>query len=257
MDGYCHAVSDRQLTPDPFGPIAFSPDGEHWFEYGPPGERRRVGFHDYAAIYAVPGLYERVFYEELDMCSASVVVGLLGEQLAARGVDPDTLRALDFGAGNGAGGELLRELGVPSVVGLDLEPQAKVAAERDRPGVYHDYLVLDLGAASPEQLDDLRRRGFSALIAVAALGMGHVPAGALERAIGLVEPGGWVAFAVEAGLMPNQAGADARASGFPAVFESLTGGSRGELVAQHPYRHRLNTDGSDHPAVALVARLAS
>jgi len=248
-------VSESQPPADPFGPVTFSPEGERWFEYGPPGERRRAGFHDYAAIYAVPGLYERVFYQELDMCSASVVVGLLGEQLAAHGADPAELRALDFGAGNGAGGELLKELGVASVVGLDLEPEAEVAAERDRPGVYDDYLVLDVGAASPEQLDDLGRRAFSALVAVAALGMGHVAAAALERAIGLVEPGGWVAFAVEAGLMPDSAGEDARASGFPDLFEDLMGGGRGELLAQRPYRHRLNTDGSDHPAVALVARL--
>jgi len=34
------------------GVLEFSPAGEEWIEYGPPEARRRIGFHDYAAIYA-------------------------------------------------------------------------------------------------------------------------------------------------------------------------------------------------------------
>jgi len=71
---------------DKFGSVSFSPD-ESWFKIGPPGERRRVGFHDYAAIYAEPGLYERVFIEELGMRSTFEVVRLFGEAL--RGLDKD------------------------------------------------------------------------------------------------------------------------------------------------------------------------
>ena len=40
--------------------------------------RRRVGFHDYATIYSIPGLYERVFYDALGMRSAEEVVGAYG-----------------------------------------------------------------------------------------------------------------------------------------------------------------------------------
>jgi hypothetical protein len=45
------------MGPLPLGVITFSPGGEDWIEYGPPGARRRVGFHDYATLYDVPGLY--------------------------------------------------------------------------------------------------------------------------------------------------------------------------------------------------------
>ena len=96
---------------DKFGSVSFSPD-ESWFEVGPPGERRRVGFHDYAAIYAEPGLYERVFIEELGMRSTFEVVRLFGEALRGLDIDPAEQRVLDLGAGNGVGGEALRALGV-------------------------------------------------------------------------------------------------------------------------------------------------
>jgi hypothetical protein len=41
--------------------IGFSHGAEGWIEFGPVDARQRVAFHDYAALYAVPGLYERVF----------------------------------------------------------------------------------------------------------------------------------------------------------------------------------------------------
>ena len=53
------------------GRLEFSPGGETWLEFGPVGDRRRIGFHDYAAIYAVPGLYEHVFYDTLGMRSTA------------------------------------------------------------------------------------------------------------------------------------------------------------------------------------------
>lgn len=57
------------VTATQLDPIVFSPGGEEWIEFGPADGRRRVAFHDYAAIYAVPGLYEAVFPEALGMCS--------------------------------------------------------------------------------------------------------------------------------------------------------------------------------------------
>ena len=94
---------------------------------------------------------------------------------------------VDFGAGNGLGGEGLRALGVGELVGVDLEPMARTAAERDRPGVYGDYLVGDLGAWSEDELDRLRAHRPTALVALSAVGVGHVPradAGARAGAAG-------------------------------------------------------------------------
>ena len=143
---------------DDLGSLEFSPAGEEWIEYGPPDDRQRIGFHDYAAIYAVPGLYEYVFYETLGMRSTREVVRMYAEVLEELGLDIAEQRVVDFGAGNGLGGEDLHASGVGELVGVDLEPMARTAAERDRPGVYPDYLVGDLGAWSEDQMDRLRDR---------------------------------------------------------------------------------------------------
>ena len=243
------------MPADAFGQLVFSPGGEEWVEFDAPEGRRRVELHDYAALYGTPGLYERVFERELGMCSAQEVVGALADALREAGVDPAPLRVLDFGAGNGAGGERLRAVGVGEVVGLDLEPAARTAAERDRPGVYSGYVVADLGALSEDELAELRGPGFDALVAVASLGFGHVPADVLERAVGLVRPGGWLALAMNEQLLPGTAGEEGQATGYPALLASLLDGTRATEVLRRPYVHRVHTDGSPHPAQAVVCRL--
>jgi hypothetical protein len=45
------------------------------------GETREVRFHDYDEIYAIPGLYEFLFYERLKCCSPEVACGLLAQEL--------------------------------------------------------------------------------------------------------------------------------------------------------------------------------
>lgn len=231
------------------GPISFSPDGETWFEYGEDGSRRRVGFHDYAAIYAVPGLYERVFYEELGMCSSERVVGLYGRVLTELGRSPERERVLDVGAGNGLGGQALRAIGVGTVVGLDREPAAKPAAHRDRPGVYDDYVVGDLLAGAADQL---RPHAFTSVLALAAIGVGHVPPAALERALALLEPGDLFGFAVTPALLPGSEDPEGIATGYPDYLDSLL--RAGEELAREAYVHRRQTDGTPHEAVALIGR---
>jgi hypothetical protein len=90
--------------PTDLGEIAFSPGGEDWVEFGPVDARERVAFHDYAALYAVPGLYDRVFGEELGMCSAQRVVDLYARVPKQLDRPPSAERVLDLGAGNGIGG---------------------------------------------------------------------------------------------------------------------------------------------------------
>ncbi|MGI8714508.1 MAG: hypothetical protein ACR2NR_15300 [Solirubrobacteraceae bacterium] len=100
---------------------------EEWFDVFVGGEQRRIRFHDYGAIYDVPGLYEHLFYDELECVSPQTVVGLLNRELSSAGSDPASLVALDVGAGNGMVGEELRRLGVASIVGVDLLPEASAA----------------------------------------------------------------------------------------------------------------------------------
>lgn len=239
--------------PPELGQIDFSPGAEEWIEFGPPHARRRTAFHDYETLYAVPGLYERVFYERLEMRSTLEVARMYGAALDGLGRDPASERVLDFGAGNGTGAERLRDIGVGRIVGLDIEPAARAAALRDRPAVYDDYLVGDLGAWPPERLAALGENDFTAVIAFAAIGVGHVPAPTLELALSLLAPGGVFAFAVHPRLLPDSGDAIARESGFAAVLAGLA--ERSEQLARRTYVHRRTTSGAEDPAVALTGRI--
>ena len=237
------------------GVLEFSPAGEEWIEYGPPEGRRRIGFHDYAAIYAEPGLYEYVFYETLGMRSTREVVRMYAEVLEELGLDIAEQRVVDFGAGNGLGGEDLHARGVGELVGVDLEPMARTAAERDRPGVYQEYLVGDLGAWPEEQMDRLRDRRPTALLALSAIGLGHVPCPVLERAMGLLDPGGIYAFAVAPALLPESTDPAGRESGYPEYLAGLL--ERTELLRREEYVHRARADGSDDLGIAFVGRVSA
>jgi SAM-dependent methyltransferase len=239
---------------DELGRISFSPDREEWVEFGPPGARRRVAFHDYATLYTVPGLYERVFYAELGMRSSTEVVGLFGRALEDLGLPPTEQRVLDFGAGNGLGGAELRALGVGHLVGLDLEPQAREAARRDHPGVYDDFRVGDLSAWSAREAAELAAHRFTAVVALSALGPGHAPPQVLDRALGLLEPGGLFAFAVTPTLLPGSDDPAGRATGYPGFLDELLR-HRARELGRHAYVHRRRTDGSDDLGVALAGRL--
>lgn len=239
----------QPTTPaDPLGAITISPD-ERWFEFGSPAARRRVDFHDYAVIYAVPGLYERVFIEELGMRSTFEVVRLFGEALRRLDLDPAAQRVLDVGAGNGIGGEELRALGIGSVFAVDLEPAASVAAARDRPGIYDDFVVTDLTTDASR----FARRALTAVVALSAIGPGHVPPEALRRALDLLGPGGLYAFAVMPTLLPGSDDDVGQATGYPDYLTELL--AQSEELARVAYVHRRQADGSPHEAVALVGRL--
>jgi len=233
------------------GDISFSPGAEDWVEFGPVNARRRVAFHDYAALYAVPGLYERVFYDELGMCSAQRVVDLYAVALRQLRRPPAGERTLDLGAGNGLGGEELRRIGVGHIVGVDLEPQAREAACRDRPEVYDDYLVGDLAVLPDAKLAALEP---TAVLALSALGPGHAPPAVLDRALGLLPAGGLFGFAVTPTLLPGSNDPAGLATGYPEyLLELFT--YRADELARAAYVHRRRTDGCDDRAVAFVGRM--
>lgn len=240
-------------TVEELGALAFSPVGEEWVEFGPPAARHRVAFHDYAAIYAVPGLYERLFYETLGMRSTAEVVRLYGEVLEAEARDPGAERVVDFGAGNGLGGQALRDLGIGSLCGVDLEPMARAAAQRDRPAVYDRYLVGDVGAWTTAQLAELSEGQPTAVLALSAVGIGHVPPHVLARVLSILGAGGIYGFAVTPTLLPGSTDAAGQASGYPEFLDSLLRDT--DVLHRSSYVHRRRPDGTDDLAVAHVGRM--
>ena len=212
------------------------------------GERRRIRFHDYHEIYSIPGLYEHLFYELLECDSPRTVAESLRDQLAATGREPGELRVFEVGAGNGMVGRELAELGVRTIVGVDIIPEAKMAADRDRPGVYEDYLVLDLTNIPPDTKRELEGRDFNCMVTVAALGFGDIPPNAFAEAYNLVEEGGLVAFNIKEDFI-----SDGDGSGFSRLIKRGLADGALEVRSERRYQHRLSMSGEPLYYVAIVA----
>jgi len=224
---------------------------EEWCEIEMHGERRRIRLHDYAEIYNVPGLYEQLFAEKLRCASPEVVCDLLAEELRATGARPETMAVLDFGAGNGMIGEVLEKTGFGTIVGVDLLPEARAAALRDRPGIYDDYRVLDLTAPHPVERVMLERRDFDCMVCVAALGFGDVPQLAFAQAFNLVASPGWLAFNVRDKLLEEE-----HADGFGGLIERMRAEGVIEERARRQYTHRVSIAGEPLDYFAIVAEKA-
>jgi SAM-dependent methyltransferase len=234
--------------------LATNPDQDaEWCEIDAPEGRRRIRFHDYADIFAVPGLYERLFYDVLECASPETVAGLLGGVLRERGDDPSELAFLDVGAGNGMVGEELAGLGAGRIAGVDILEEAAAATERDRPGVYDDYFVIDLTDPPAEAHAALSEPGFDALTTVAALGFDDMPPEAFQQAFDYVRPGGVVAYT----LKERFTDAEEDESGFAALLRRLRAGGELSPLAEHRYRHRLSVGGEPLHYVAYVAEKAA
>lgn len=222
---------------------------EEWCEVQIEGAWRRIRFHDYHEVYGVPGLYEALFARRLKCSSPERVVDLFDDVLGDFSQDASDLRVLDIGAGNGMVGEELRRIGAPDLLGIDIIPEAKEAAERDRPDVYRDYLVADLTA-----LDDGRRSRIAtfrpnAMSVVAALGYGDIPTEAFLSAASFIPDGGWIVFNIKEDFLRERRDE----SGFSRLIRRLQAEEKIEIQAMRRYRHRLSMQGDPLHYVAIVA----
>jgi SAM-dependent methyltransferase len=232
--------------PEPSGELS---QDEEWFEFDLEGRTRRLRLHDYADIYRVPGLYEALVYDALGCRSPERLVGLLAEVLADWPEDLTGLRVLDLGAGNGMVAAALRSEGIEPIVGLDLLPEAAMAARRDHRGAYADYVVTDLADPDRESRERLEAARLTCLTTVATLGFGDIPPRAFANAFGLIATNGWLAMTIkEDFLLPGDD------SGFARLLRELVRGGSVEIHAQLRFCHRLSIGGERLFYVALVAR---
>lgn len=223
---------------------------EEWCEVEIDGRWKRIRFHDYHEVFGIPGLYETLFASRLECRSPSRVVSLLEEALVEHPDEPSDLRVLDVGAGNGMVGEELRRAGVEEVMGIDIIPEARVAAERDREGTYRDYLVADLTSLDTEHRRRIESFSPNCLTVVAALGYGDIPTEAFLSACSFIPDGGWIAFNIKAEFLVEHGDQ----SGFSALVHSLQRDRLLEMQAMRRYRHRLSIHGEPLQYVAMVGR---
>jgi len=222
---------------------------EEWCEVIANGRTRRIRFHDYADVFRIPGLYEELFYERLECRSPSYISYLLDSVIREYGESLDELRVLDVGAGNGMMGDELQDLGVQSIVGIDIIPAAKDAADRDRPEVYDDYHVTDLTDLPENEEQRLRRTHANCLTTVAALGFGDIPPLAFAKALDLISTPGWLAFNLKESFLREQ-----DSSGFSRLIRRLNRDGYLQTLCYRRYQHRISIAGEPLYYVAVIAR---
>ena len=163
-------------------------------------QEKSFRFHEYGEVFRREGLYETILRGVEENTVSSVADALVqtlqtdGEALLDCGI-----RHLDFGAGTGRVPDAVMarladqfpETPVQVVVGLDIAPEAREAALRDRPGLYDAYVIGDLlDPSSTEMVDTLRDLRFNLLTVGSAVGFGDIPFAALWRAVSVVDEGG-------------------------------------------------------------------
>jgi hypothetical protein len=133
-------------------------------------------------------------------------------------------------------------------VGMDLLPEARDAALRDRPGLYSDYLAVDIGDLSSSDRSDLEGYGFNLMTCVAALGFGDIPPAAFAEAFNLVDSPGWLAFNLRERFIE-----DPSPGGFGAFINRMLDEGVLEERARERYTHRMSCAGEPLTYLALVA----
>lgn len=222
---------------------------KEFFEVRVGGYLKRIRFHDYGKLYEIPGLYEKLFYEKLKCCSPSVVVNLLEDVASDFGEDTDEFKVLDVGAGNGMVGDELDNIGVDSVVGIDILPEAKKATFRDRPEIYADYLVTNLSEMPEKHEIKLEEGDFNCLTLVAALGFGDIPPIAFLIALDFIETPGWLAFNIKEDFLHEN-----DTSGFCRLIRQMNREKLIQIQCYRRYRHRISITGKPLYYVAIIAK---
>lgn len=221
---------------------------EEWFLVCTEKQNHKIRLHDYGTIFEIPNLYEEVVYKRLKCKSPEVVCGMLTEELNKNEKNGD-FRVMDFGAGNGIVGECLKEtIDCETLVGVDIISEACEATERDHPGIYDDYYVMDLNSMSTKEKEKLVTHKFNMLVTVAALGFDDIPTAAFINAFNLLENESWVAFNIKERFLSKQ-----DETGFREVIVDMIDESMDVLNTKR-YCHRFSINGDPLYYYAIVGR---
>jgi hypothetical protein len=215
------------------------------------GRVEEVHLHDYARLYALPGVYEQIVTERLSCRSPWQIAGMLAATVDRIGWRRTETRVLDLAAGNGVSGEALAAEGLAPVLGTDIVPAARDACLRDRPDVYRQYLTLDLLDLSEEQRNAIAVLGANAVACVAPVGDGpsQLPSRALAAAVGLLSADALVAYMYD----PAAGAPDAVTVGMWA--QTLGDGVQAGELERRRYVHRRTVNGEPYEMDGVVWRV--
>ena len=220
-----------------------------WFSNNGYG-KKKIRLHDYGTIYNIPGLYETIFCDELKSQSWEVIPSMLSYEISKAGENGNDFRVLDFGAGNGMVAEALAsQVECQSMIGVDILPEAKRAAERDRPGLYDRYYVVDMSQVEADTLKEMRGYRFNCLATVAALGFGDIPTEAFVQAFNLVCNQGWIAINIKDKFLGEQDN-----TGYSRLIRRMLNNDILDIQFEQKYRHRFSVDGKELFYYAIVGK---
>lgn len=209
----------------------------------------RIGFHEYGKLYSIPGLYELLFHDILKCVSPKTVCRYLKNVVEKNKSDMSDLCVLDLGAGNGIVGHELCSIGVDNVCGIDIEKNAEIAVERDRPHVYNKYYVEDLLRLSASLRKELEERSFNCMTTVAALGFDDIPPKVFAEGFNLLSTPAWVAFNIKETFLSAQ-----DHTGFSSLIKKMIKEGIFEIQAKERYQHRLSMQGNPLYYIAVVGK---
>ena len=224
--------------------------GEEYFFLTHNGVEKRLKLHDYAAIYQIPGLYQYLLLERLGDRSPDTLSSLLIEQVTQTGATAADLKVLDMGAGIGLSGSNLIQRGVQAVVGIDILPEAAVAAAREHPHTFAAYYVTDLLNLSQEMKSCLVKHQFNCLMCCSALTC-HLPIQAFIAAFNLIADDGWIAFNINQSKLSPENNRD---RGFYQLYHSIIHQGIFQIYSTHRYQHRLSMTGKPIEYCAVVGK---
>lgn len=224
-------------------------DEVYFFIVEPNGEKRKIRFHDYNKIYEIPGLYEQVFYDRLKCSSPVKVTEILKSAIAQSNENFTELRVLDLGAGNGLMGEALKKYGVSRMIGVDIIPEAQMAAERDRPHLYDAYYIADFCNLTDDEKEEFSSWSLNCLTTVAALGFGDIPPKAFIEAFNIIQSEGWIGFNIKETFLN-----ESDESGFSRMIRELILSKYLDIYHLERYRHRLSVEGEPLYYYAIAAK---
>lgn len=222
---------------------------ESFFYLNENEKKIKLRFHDYNEIFLRPGLYEQLFYERLKCNSPKKVTEALYYSLKQSNDNLSELRVLDLGAGNGIMGEELKKHGVSRLIGVDIINEAKLATERDRPGIYDSYYIADLTKLSKQMYEDFNSWSFNCLTSVAALGFEDIPPKAFFESLNLLQPESWIAFNIKETFLDNS-----DTSGFSRMIRELIFSEYLDIHHLERYNHRYSIEGKPLYYFAVVCK---
>ena len=163
------------------------------------GQRTYFNIHDYATLYRVPWLYDAALYHTLACRTPTEMSDAIADVWSSAKIDPAGLRVLELGAGSGAfGHELRHTLKVGHLEAIDISPEACVAAERDRAGLYNRYHVDDLTNLRAETEAAFQEAQFNVVAVASATGWGnHIPLAGFQKGFDILPADGWFIFHVK------------------------------------------------------------